>query len=83
MKVYAVHTLETDAYIPTVKVDVFSTREKAKEYFDERVQWYKDILDTDNNGVTEFDDDCWFSWTDEIGFNENTVDITIRECEVK
>ena len=83
MKVYAVQTLETDAYIPTIKVEIFSTREKAKEYFDEQVQRYKNILDTDNYGVIEFDDDGSFSWTDEIGFNENTVDITIKELEVK
>ena len=83
MKVYAVQTIETDAYIPTVKVEVFSTREKAKEYFGEQVQLYKDILDTDNYGVIEDETDDLFSWTAEIGFNEDALEITINELEVK
>lgn len=47
MKVYAVQTIDTDDCVTTVKTEVFSTREKAKEYFGEQVQLYKDMLDTD------------------------------------
>lgn len=82
-KVYTVQTIETDAYVPIMKVEVFSTREKAKEYFDKQVQWYKDRLDTDNYGVVEDETDDSFSWTDEIGFNENALEIIINELEVK
>lgn len=83
MKVYAVKTIETDDCVITVKVEVFSTREKAKEYFDEQVQLYKDILDTDNYGEIEDETDELFSWTAEIGFSDDALDITIKELEVK
>lgn len=82
-KVYAVQTIETNDTIPTVKVEVFSTREKAKEYFDEQVQWYKDQNDMDNYGVIEDETDDLFSWTAEIGFYDDALEITINELEVK
>lgn len=82
-KVYTVQTIETNDTIPTVKVEVFSTREKAKEYFDEQVQWYKDQNDMENYGVIEDETDDSFSWTAEIGFNEDALEITINELEVK
>ena len=69
MKVYAVQTIETNDTIPTVKLEIFSTREKAKEYFAEQVQWYKDQNDMENYGV--------------IDFNEDALEITINELEVK
>ena len=83
MKVYAVQTIDTDDCVTTVKTEVFSTREKAKEYFDEQVQLYKDMLDTDNYGEIEDETDDSFSWTAEIGFSDDALEIDIKELEVK
>ena len=83
MKVYAVQTIDTDDCVMTVKTEVFSTREKAKEYFGEQVQLYKDMLDTDNYGEIEDETDESFSWTAESGFSDNALEIDIKELEVK
>lgn len=83
MRIYAVQTIETNDTIPTVKIEAFATKEKAEECFNEKVEWYKQINDMDNYGTIEDETSDLFSWTAEIGFAENAVEITINEIEVK
>lgn len=82
-RVYVVKTIEINDGIPTVHVEVFSTKESAKAYFDTKVEWYKNANDMENYGVIEDETNDLFSWTAEIGFCDNAVEITIGECEVK
>lgn len=82
-KVYMVKVVEMDGGIPMVHVEVFSTKEKAKAFFDRRVSDYKFIFNMEKYGSIEDETDDLFSWTAEIGFCDNTVEITIDECEVK
>lgn len=82
-KVYMVKVVEMDGGIPMVHVEVFSTKEKARAFFDRRVVDYKFIFNMEKYGSIEDETDDWFSWTAEPGFCDNTVEITINECEVK
>ena len=82
-KVYVVKVIEMDGGIPMVHVEVFSTKESAKAFFDTRVVDYKMIFNMEKYGSIEDETDDLFSWTAEIGFCDNTVEITIDECEVK
>lgn len=82
-KVYVVKVIEMNDGIPTVHIEVFSTRKNAKSYFDTKVEWYKYANDMENYGIIEDETDDLFSWTAEIGFCDDALDITIDECEVK
>lgn len=82
-RVYVVKVIEMNDGIPTVHVEVFSTREKAEAFFNAKVAWYKYANDMENYGVIEDETDDSFSWTAEIGFNDDALDITINELEVK
>lgn len=83
-RVYVVKVVEMNDGIPTVHVEVFSTKERAKAFFNAKVAWYKYENDMENYGSIEDDTDDLFSWTAENGFYyDNAVDVTIVECEVK
>lgn len=82
-RVYAVKVIEMNDGMPTVHVEVFSTKESAKSDFDTKVEWYKNANDMENYGVIEDETNDLFSWTAEIGFYEDALEITIDECEVK
>ena len=82
-KVYVVKVIEMDGGIPMVHVEVFLTKESAKAFFDTRVVDYKMIFNMEKYGSIEDETDDLFSWTAEIGFCDDTVEITIDECEVK
>lgn len=82
-KVYMVKVVEIDCGILMVHAEVFSTKEKAKAFFDRRVADYKFIFSMEKYGVIEVETDDLFSWTDEPGFCDTTVEVTIDECEVK
>ena len=82
-RVYVAKVIEMNDGIPTVHVEVFSTRERAEAFFNEKVAWYKYANDMENYGVIENETDDSFSWTAEIGFNDDALDITINELEVK
>lgn len=82
-RVYVVKVIEMNDGIPTVHVEVFSTREKAEAFFNAKVAWYKYANDMKNYGIIEDETNDLFSWTAEIGFYDDALEITIDECEVK
>lgn len=82
-KVYVAKVIEMNDGIPTVHVEVFSTREKAEAFFNAKVALYKELNDMENYGVIEDETNNLFFWTAEIGFYDDALEITIDECEVK
>lgn len=82
-KVYVVKVIEMNDGLPTVHVEVFSTKEKAEAFFNAKVALYKEFNDMENYGVIEDETNNLFSWTAEIGFYDDALEITIDECEVK
>lgn len=82
-KVYVVKVVEMNDGIPTVHVDIFSTKERAEAFFNAKVAWYKNATDMEKYGSIEDETNDLFSWTAEIGFCDDALDITIDECEVK
>lgn len=82
-KVYVAKVIEMNDGLLTVHVEVFSTKEKAEAFFNAKVALYKELNDMENYGVIEDETNNLFSWTAEIGFYDDALDITIDECEVK
>lgn len=61
----------------------FRREKKRKHFFNAKVAWYKYANDMKNYGIIEDETNDLFSWTAEIGFYDDALEITIDECEVK
>lgn len=81
--VYIVKRFETEDTIPTVHVEVFETETAAKKYFDETVAEVKADYGMDDYGTIEDETDDLFSWTANVGFTDDTIELTIEKVELR
>lgn len=77
MTIYAVVITETDGTSSTT-INAFTTEEKAKAFFESQKEMYINDCGCGDSGVIEDNNDRYFYWTAEEGFDDDTVDIEIR-----
>lgn len=82
-EVYIVSILETEDGIPFSDIYAFGTMEKAKAFFNGEVEQYKSEYETDKYGAIEDETETLFSWTKEIGFACDALEITINKQIVR
>lgn len=82
MDIYAVVITETDGTSSTT-INAFTTKEKAKTFFESQKKMYIDDCGCGNSGVIEDNNDRYFYWTAEDGFNDDTVEIEIRTISLE
>lgn len=76
-EVYIVNVLETEDGIPFSDIYAFGTMEEAKAFFNGQVEQYKSEYEMDKYGAIEDEAETLFSWTKEIGFACDALEITI------
>lgn len=81
--VYIVKRFETEDTIPTVHIEAFETEAAAKKYFGETVAEVKAAYGMDDYGTIEDETDDLFSWTANIGFTDDTIELTIEKVELR
>lgn len=77
MTIYAVVITETDGTSSTT-INAFTTEEKAKAFFESQKKMYINDCGCGNSGVIEDNNDRYFYWTADEGFDDDTVEIKIR-----
>ena len=81
--VYLVKRIETEDTIPTVHVEVFETETAAKKFFNETVEEVKTAYGMDNYGFIEDETDNLLSWTANVGFTDDVIELTIEKVELR
>ena len=82
MTIYAVVITETDGTSSTT-INAFTTEEKAKAFFESQKKMYINDCGCGNSGVIEDNNDKYFYWTADDGFNDDTVEIEIRTISLE
>lgn len=82
MDIYAVVITETDGTSNTT-INAFTTEEKAKAFFETMKKTYINDYGCGNSGVIEDNNDRYFYWTAEEGFNDETIEIEIRTISLE
>ena len=77
MTIYVVLTTETDGTSDTT-INAFATEAKAKAFFETKKRTYINDFGCGDSGVIEDNNDRYFYWTADEGFDDDTVEIEIR-----
>lgn len=80
--VYVVVETEVIDYVLHYNVWVFGTIDKAKSFFDTRTAELNREYAFYDEGCVLDDGDTLFSWTKNIGFDDNVYEISIEKKEV-